>query len=124
MHDQPPTGVPARPLWGLEGSLQDRGVLLLLAINGGVLLIALAVVGVLALSGKLRPELRSELIKRTLAWCIMAPVVAVPILFGKLPTIVLFTMLSLLCYREFSRATGLFREKTMSAIVVLAILAL
>ena len=30
----------------------------------------------------------------------------------------------MLCYREFARATGLFREKTMSVLVVLSILAL
>ncbi|HVU62994.1 MAG TPA: phosphatidate cytidylyltransferase [Phycisphaerales bacterium] len=124
MLDQTQPIQPARPLIGFEGSLSDPGVLLLLEINAGILIVALAVVGALALSGRLRPELRAELVKRTLAWCVMAPIVALPILLGKLPTILLFTILSLLCYREFSRATGLFREKTMSAIVVIAILAL
>ena len=33
-------------------------------------------------------------------------------------------VLSLLCYREYARATGLFREKTVSLVIVLGILAL
>jgi phosphatidate cytidylyltransferase len=124
MPDQPSQIVPPRPLWGFEGCLSDPGVILLLEINAGILLVALVVVGVLALSGKLKPALRAELLKRVLAWCVIAPVVALPILFGKLPTIVLFTIISILCFREFSRATGLFRDKAMSAIVIVAILAL
>jgi len=124
MPEPPPITEPPQPLWGLGGSLSDPGVRLLLGIMFGTVALAGLAVGVLAAMGKLRPELRAELIKRVASWAVMMPIVAVPILFGKLPTIVLFTIISLLCYREFSRATGLFRDRTMSVLVVLSILAL
>jgi hypothetical protein len=52
------------------------------------------------------------------------PVVVLPVLLGAACTIVVLTVLSLLCYREFGRATGLFRDKLMSLLVVVGILAL
>src|ERR1051325_8982961 len=101
-------GRPPQPLWGFEGCFDDPGIRLLLAILFGTVLLAGLVVAVLAATGRLSPQTRGELTKRTLAWAVMTPIVAVPILYGKLPTIVLFTVLSLLCYREFARATGFF----------------
>jgi len=124
MPEHEPIIRPPRPLAGLEGCLDDPGVRLLLAVMVGSVVVAGIVVAVLAATGRVNPDLRRELIRRTGAWAVMTPLVALPILFGKLPTIILFTLLSLLCYREFARATGLFRDKTMSALVVLSILAL
>ncbi len=111
-------------LWGLHGSLENSGVRLLLAIVVALLLVAGGTIALLGAMGKLKPELRSELIKRTVAWAVMVPVVILPILFGKLPTTILVTILSLACYREFARATGLFRDKVMSVLVIIAIVAL
>lgn len=113
---------PAAPLVGLNGATEHPGVLLLLWAIGGLLGVGLLAVGALALSGKVSPGMRGELLKRTLAWCVIAPLVVVPVLCGKLPTIVMVTALSLMCYREYARATGLFRDKTMSALVVVGIL--
>jgi phosphatidate cytidylyltransferase len=53
----------------------------------------------------------------------MVPVIVAPVLLGAAPTILAVALLALLCYREFARATGLFREKVMSATVVVGILA-
>jgi phosphatidate cytidylyltransferase len=86
--------------------------------------VAAAAIGVMAVTGKLSPALRTEIIKRTVAWGVMVPIVVLPILFGKLPTTVLVALLSIACYREFARATGLFRDLLMSVLVVTAILAL
>lgn len=119
--NQQPVILPAVPIVGLNGALGHPGVMLLLLIVGGLLAVAGVVIAALSLTGVVKPELRSELVKRTLAWAVMAPIVVLPVLFGKLPTIVLVTGLSLMCYREFARATGLFREKTMSALVVIGI---
>ena len=44
----------------------------------------------------------------------------VPILLGRVWTIAMVYILSLLCFREFSRVTGLFRERFVSALVVIA----
>ena len=106
---------------GLGGALQQPGVVMLLAVAGGLLVVAGAVIAALSAAGVVKGALRGELIKRTVAWAVMAPIVVVPVLFGKLPTVVLVTLISLLCYREFARATGLFREKLMSALVVVGI---
>ena len=51
----------------------------------------------------------------------MAPLVFAPILLGAAWTIVSIGLLSLLCYREYARATGLFREKAISLTIVLGI---
>jgi phosphatidate cytidylyltransferase len=90
---------------------------------GAVLVLALLVIALLSLTGRVKDPLRKELWKRTLAWGVMAPVMIGPILLGAAWTLLGVTILSLACYREFSRATGLFREKLVSAVVVLGILA-
>lgn len=109
-------------LVGLGDTLSSPGVRIVVGIAVGALVLAGVAIGVLSALGKLRPELRSELIKRTAAWALMAPVVILPLALGKLTTVLLFTVLGLLCYREFARATGLFREKRMSALVAIGII--
>jgi phosphatidate cytidylyltransferase len=54
----------------------------------------------------------------------MAPLLVLPALAGAAATIVGVAVLSLLCYREYARATGLFRERVISGMVVLGILAI
>jgi phosphatidate cytidylyltransferase len=62
--------------------------------------------------------------RRYRTWLWFAPAVMVPLLLCPLSAIILVAVFSLLCYREFARATGLFRERRLSAIVVIAILGL
>jgi phosphatidate cytidylyltransferase len=90
----------------------------------GTLLLAPAVVGILVLGGRLKDPLRGEIAKRYHSWLIIAPVVMVPILLGSAWTIGAVALLSILCYCEYSRSTGLFREKLTSLMVVLGILLL
>jgi phosphatidate cytidylyltransferase len=90
---------------------------------GAVLFLAVLVIALLSLTGRVKDPLRMELWKRTLAWAVMAPIMIGPILLGAAWTILGVTILSLACYRELSRATGQFREKLVSAVVVLGILA-
>ncbi|HEY5753751.1 MAG TPA: phosphatidate cytidylyltransferase [Chthoniobacterales bacterium] len=73
---------------------------------------------------KLGDKLQVELWMRYKSWLILAPLLVVPLLAGRLWAILSVGILSLLCYREFARATGLFRHRTISAIVALGIVLL
>lgn len=84
---------------------------------------AMILVEVLARTGKLGKDARSELRKRLLSWCVLTPLMIGPVLLGAAWTIGATTLLSLWCYREFARATGLFRERLISTLVVVGILA-
>jgi phosphatidate cytidylyltransferase len=77
----------------------------------------------LAKSGAITPSHQHELNLRYYSWLVLAPLMIGPILLGAAWTIGAIGLLSLFCYREFARATGLFREKTVSLVVVLGILA-
>lgn len=88
-----------------------------------VLLVAYGAIWLLHWMGKTKPELHEELMKRVHSWAIMTPLLMGPILLGAAWAIAGIAMLSLLCYREFARATGLFRERSISALVVVGILA-
>lgn len=88
-------------------------------------LLALTPVVFLALNaaGKLSPGLKAELWLRWRSWLVLAALMFVPVLLGAFATMAAVTGLSLLCYREFARATGLFRERTVSGLVLVGIAA-
>jgi phosphatidate cytidylyltransferase len=89
-----------------------------------VLAAAPALIRLLARSGRIGEPLRRELKQRYLSWLVMVPLLAAPILLGAFWVIVAVGLLSLLCYREYARATGLFRDKLLSLVVVLGIVGL
>jgi phosphatidate cytidylyltransferase len=68
-------------------------------------------------------KLAHDLWQRYTSWLVLAPLMIVPVLLGAFWTILGVGVLSLFCYREYARATGLFRERTVSLIVVLGIFA-
>jgi phosphatidate cytidylyltransferase len=72
----------------------------------------------LARAGRIDATLRAELLRRYYSWLVLVPLMLVPILLGAAWTIVGVGLLSLLCYREYARATGLFRERLISCTVV------
>lgn len=110
-------------LWGASRAF-DHPVAAWITIGVGAALgAAFLVIALLSLTGRVKDPLRRELWKRTLAWAVMAPVLIGPVLLGAGWTILGVAALSLACYREFARATGFFREKLVSAVVVLGILA-
>jgi phosphatidate cytidylyltransferase len=94
------------------------------AAAAAMLLLAPLVFLILQRAGRLSPALRSDLWTRYKSWLVLAPLMIGPLLAGRLPAIIGVGVLSLACYREFSRATGLFRHRTISAVVVLGILLL
>ena len=71
---------------------------------------------------KLTPALRTDVWMRYKSWLVLAPLMVIPLLAGRLPAILGVGVLAALCYREFARATGLFRERLVSALVALGIL--
>lgn len=110
-------------LFNFRHAIDDPRVVFLLIVIGGLFAAAAVVIGGLAGTGVIKGDLRKEIVQRTLAWGVIAPILIVPILLGAAWVMLLVTIMALLCYREFARATGLFREKLMSALVVLGILA-
>jgi phosphatidate cytidylyltransferase len=89
---------------------------------GGALAMAAGAIGLLSVSGRAAPALRRELWLRLFSWCWLLPLMILPVLAGRETTIAAVTLLSLLCWREFARATGAFREQLLSAVVVAGIL--
>ena len=73
-------------------------------------------------TGRLDAETAARAMSRWRAWLLMALCVAIPLILGTAWTMAAVALFSLACYGEFARVTGLFREKFISAVVVLSIL--
>ena len=56
-------------------------------------------------------------------WLVMVPLLLLAIFFGRAATIVFFTLVSLFGFKEYARATGLYRDWAMTIVVYLGILA-
>lgn len=97
-----------------------RGVVLAAA---AVLLLAPLAIAALGAAGRIAPALAREMLLRTRTWALLAPCLVGPVLLGRSATVAAVLLLSLLCWREFARATGAFRERLVSMIVVLGIAA-
>lgn len=93
---------------------------------GVALLLAIAPLIILLLnkSGKASEKLLKDLWQRWISWLVLVPLIAGPVLLGAAYSMLAVGLLSLLCYREYARATGLFRERAISIVVVLGILLL
>lgn len=108
-------------LFGWQHAFDHPVTIVIVCVVAGAL--ALTPLAILAVSRRADEKLRRELWERWRSWLIITPCIVLPILAGGAWTILAVTVLSLLCYAEFARATGLFREKAISALVVLGILA-
>ena len=95
--------------------------LLILAITGLTLLIAPALIALKTRGGSMPHAMKRELWQRYASWLIIAPAIILPIILGRVPTIIAEALLSMLCLREFSRATGFFRERLLMLTVLLGI---
>lgn len=74
--------------------------------------------------GRMSEATRRDVWRRYVTWLWLAPIVLGGILLCPLSAMIILTAVSLLCFREFSRATGLFRHRRLSAIAAAGILAL
>jgi phosphatidate cytidylyltransferase len=96
------------------------------AITGAIVAILVAaplLILLLAKLGRVGAAQHQELMRRYKSWLVIIPALLVPLLLGAAWTMAAVLVLSLLCYREYARATGLFREKVISLVVVLGIFA-
>lgn len=75
----------------------------------------------LALHGRMSEATRRDAWTRYRTWLLIAPAFLAPVIFTPATAIVAVAVVSILCYREFARATGLFRERSLSAIVAVGI---
>jgi phosphatidate cytidylyltransferase len=89
----------------------------------GILLGAGAILGILALLRRGDPAVRSMLLTYR-SWWMILPLIALPLGLGRHASILAFTFLSLACFHEFARATGLYRDGWFTGAVFLAILCL
>ena len=99
-------------------------MVVIVSILGVALAVTPLVILILDRTGRLGPDLKDDLWRRYVrgsSWCLWS---LCPILLGAAWSLLLFTVLSLLSFREFAGATGLFREKLMSLLVVIGILSL
>lgn len=91
----------------------------------GVLLAVFgAVLPVIKKWGRVSDEMHTELYARWKSWCWLVVLMLAPVLLGAAWTIAAVTLLSLLCYREFARVLGIFREPLLSVCVVVGIFGL
>lgn len=95
-------------------------------VAGAVALLGIAflVIAVLKATSVTGESLSRELLVRTISWSWLIAIIGGAILLGRGATIAAVAVLSLLAYRDFARATGLFRSRVLSIVVVLGILAL
>jgi phosphatidate cytidylyltransferase len=113
---------------GLQRLLSTEGAfshpVTLLTIGIGCLGVGAALIAgpILSRSGRLSPAIAQDIRTRTLTWAVIIPLVLAPIIAAPIGAILLAGLLSILCYREFARATGLFRERMISALVAIGLL--
>jgi phosphatidate cytidylyltransferase len=109
-------------LFGFRHAFDDRVTLALTIAMAALFLLAPVAILAVTRGAKLSVERRKELWDRYRSWIWLALAMLIPILAGAFWTILAVAVLSFLCYREYARITGLFRERTISLIVVIGIL--
>ena len=90
----------------------------------GLLIIAFVIIFALRALNRIDAATFQELKARTLTWAWLTPLLILPILAGAAWTMLGILVLSILCYREYARATGLFRHYVISFVVIIGILCL
>jgi len=110
-------------LFGYEHAFEHPVTVGIVVAITALLAVAPLLVLVLARSGKISAATRSELLRRSGSWAVLAPILVVPIVLGAASTMLLVAVLCVLSWAEFARATGVFREKLVSGLVVVAFLA-
>ncbi len=109
-------------LFDTSGAFSHPATIITLCAAGAGILAGLVSVPLVSHIAK-NADAAAEIRTRTLTWMVIAPLVLAPVLAGALWTMLVVCVLSLLCYREFARVTGLFRERVVSALVVLGAIA-
>ncbi len=100
-------------------ALTNNVFLTYLVILLGLLVVAGATIGILGLF--LKKDV-SHAWKSYCSWLIMIPLVFVCVFLGRYATIFFFTLLAIFAFKEYARATGLYRDWYMTGVVYLGIL--
>lgn len=111
-------------LFDYRHAFDDRVTLVVTLIVVGSLLVAPLLIFITTRMAKSSAGTRKELWDRYRSWIWLAVAILIPILAGAFWTIIGVATLSFLCYREYARITGLFRERTISLMVAIGILLL
>ena len=109
-------------LFGFRHAFDDPVTVVLTLAVAALLLLAPLLIFSTARAAKSTADKRKELWDRYRSWIWLVLLILIPILAGAFWTILAVATLSFLCYREYARITGLFRERTISLIVVIGIL--
>ncbi len=109
-------------LFGFRHAFDDPVTVVLTLAVAALLLLAPLLIFITTRAANSTAEKRKELWDRYRSWIWLVLLILIPILAGAFWTIVAVATLSFLCYREYARITGLFRERTISLIVVIGIL--
>jgi len=109
-------------LWRIDTAFAHPVTLWIAAGVVVALAASIPVAWVVRRAGKMSEKTWQDVRVRCITWCVIAPAVIVPILLCAGAAMLMVCAVSLLCHREFARATGLFRERAMSALVVLGVL--
>src|SRR4051812_6462729 len=111
-------------LFGFRHAFDDRVTVVLVLTALTLFLLAPLLILIATRAANCSSDKRKELWDRYRSWIWLALFILVPILAGAFWTILAVATLRFLCYREYARITGLFRERTVSLIVVIGILLL
>jgi phosphatidate cytidylyltransferase len=108
-------------LFNTRGIL-DHPLTIIAVIAIGASLLATPIVAFLLRRARLvNEETGREIRDRHITSLLLAPLLVVPLLLCPASAIIAITVMSLLCNREFTKATGQFRERVLAAIVILSI---
>jgi phosphatidate cytidylyltransferase len=109
-------------LFGFRHAFDYRVTVVLTLTVLVLLLLAPLLIPIVTRAANSPTDKRKELWDRYRSWIWLALFILIPVLAGAFWTILAVAALSFLCYREYARITGLFRERTISFIVVIGIL--
>ncbi len=104
----------------MSAALSNEIFLTFLVIVGGLLAIAGGLLGALQLAGKNV----ASMAQTYRGWLIMAPIVMATLALGRTATIIGIALLACMGFREFARATGLYRDWWLTGLVYGGIAAL
>ena len=108
-------------LFGFSHAFDHPVTVIVTTIVVVVLAMSPILIGAMARQGRITVDHRQELMLRWRSWLVMTPLMLGPVLLGAAWTIIAVGLVSLFSYREYARATGLFREKAISLTVVIGI---
>lgn len=104
-----------------SAALQSNVFLAYVGIAAGLMIVGGATIGALRLG--LKRDV-GHAWNSYRGWLVMIPLLLFSIFLGRTATIVLFTVLAVFGFKEFARATGLYRDWWMTGVVYLGIIAI